>query len=780
MARETILITGSSGFIGSTLAQHLSCNYQVIGVDRDAPKDPVPGVIYHTIDITSEKDVEETLHDIKIAHGSCLHSVVHLVAYYSFDGKEDTKYQSITIDGTHALLTQLKKNFSVLQFIFSSTMLVYAPTHPGKKIIDSSSVAPSWPYPKSKVETEKILEKEHVDIPIINLRIAGVYNDFCHSPTLSHQIVRIHEGWLTSVPFPGNPDHGQSFLHIDDLVKGIEVLIQRRQDLKGFETFVLGEEEVLSFRELQEIIGRELYQRPWPVIRIPKFIARGGAWMMKYTPFIREPFIRPWMIPHSDEHFEVDNTRFKKLLNWSPEKKLRERLPIMISNLKKGPQKWYGINKIPPPFYRSLSMIGSEREKLGWLASIFTIFLGVLLFFNPFAMKEIESGEFWSQIISGSLITLFATLTLIPTLRWMRWINALMGAWIMLSPLIFETASTAAYSSDTLIGALVMLASVYTPSSPSEYEGKGIPPGWSYNPSTAGQRLPIMFLAYLGFLFSRYLAAYQLGHIENVWDPFFENGTVEVLTSSVSKAFPVSDAGLGAMTYLLDVIAAAIGGKQRWRTMPWAVILFGLMIIPAGFTSITLIMLQPISVGAWCTLCLITAFIMLIMVPPAVDEVLASVQHLLRVKKEGQPFWKSFWLGYTENKTENHPVKTRTEGSFIPLLICAALGMWLMFSPWVLGLTGLASNTVYILAAMITTVAIIAFSEVARIIRLVNIPLALCLAIMPLFFDSMSRMASWHFAFSGSLLLILSLPRGKKQQSFGKMNRIVHWSPLKS
>lgn len=151
-------------------------------------------MIYHTIDITSEKDVQETLHDIKRDHGACLHSVVHLVAYYSFDGKEDPRYQSITIDGTHALLTQLKKNFSVLQFIFSSTMLVYAPTQPGKKISDYSPVAPSWPYPESKAQTEKILEKEHADIPIVNLRIAGIYNDFCHSPTLSHQIVRIHEG----------------------------------------------------------------------------------------------------------------------------------------------------------------------------------------------------------------------------------------------------------------------------------------------------------------------------------------------------------------------------------------------------------------------------------------------------------------------------------------------------------------------------------------------------------------------------------------------------------
>jgi nucleoside-diphosphate-sugar epimerase len=780
LKREIILITGSSGFIGSSLAKHLSHTYQVIGVDRDRPQEEVRGVIYHTIDITSEKNVEKTLKEIRMEHGPCLHSVVHLVAYYSFKGEDDPKYKAITIDGTHSLLTQLKKNFTVEQFIFSSTMLVYAPTGPGEKIKDLSPIAPSWPYPISKAETEKILENKHADIPIVNLRIAGIYNDFCHSPTLSHQIIRIHEGWITSFPFPGNPEHGQSFLHLDDLVTAIEALIQKRHALKSFETFVLGEEDVLSFRELQKTIGEELHQRPWPILRIPKFIARSGARVMGYIPIIRDPFIKPWMIPHADEHFEVDISRFKKQLNWKTAKSLRASLPVMIENLKRDPHKWYAINKIPEPFYREVKLIGSEREKNTWLVSVFTLFIGILLLFNPFIFGEIERGEFWSQIISGSLITLFATLTLIPTLRWLRWPNALIGAWLMISPLIFETSSAAAYSIDTLIGALVMLASVYTPSPVLDNQDKGIPPGWSYNPSTAGQRLPIMFLAFLGFLFSRYLAAYQLGHIENVWDPFFDEGTARVLKSSVSKAFPVSDAGLGAMTYLFDVIAAAIGGKHRWRTMPWAVIMFGLMIIPAGITSITLVMLQPISVGAWCTLCLTTAFIMLLMVPPAIDEVLASIQLLLRLKKKEESFWKSFWLGYIEEQGENNPKKMKTEGSLIPLGICAVIGIWLMFVPVVFNLTGVASDTMYILAALITTFAIIAFSEVARIVRLVNIPLAMYLAMLPFFFNSMSELATWHTVILGFVLLLLSLPRGRKQQSFGDLDRIIHWSPLKS
>ena len=59
-------------------------------------------------------------------------------------------------------------------------------------------------------------------------------------------------------------------------------------------------------------------------------------------------------------------------------------------------------------------------------------------------------------------------------------------------------------------------------------------------------------------------------------DPFFEgyltdpqNGTEVVITSAVSKAFPVSDAALGGYTYALEILTGLVGSRMRWRTMPW-------------------------------------------------------------------------------------------------------------------------------------------------------------------------------------------------------------------
>lgn len=170
-----------------------------------------------------------------------------------------------------------------------------------------------------------------------------------------------------------------------------------------------------------------------------------------------------------------------------------------------------------------------------------------------------------------------------------------------------------------------------------------IPPAWDYNPSTWGQRIPLVIIAAVGFFIALYMGLYQLNVFATVWDPFFGDGTARVLNSAVSKAFPVPDALLGAFGYLTDVVSGVIGKEDRWKTKPWIVILFGIAIGPLGVTSILLVILQPVLVGAWCTLCLISAFISVIMISPAMDELLASLQYLQRVKRSGLSVWKAFW-----------------------------------------------------------------------------------------------------------------------------------------
>jgi len=170
-----------------------------------------------------------------------------------------------------------------------------------------------------------------------------------------------------------------------------------------------------------------------------------------------------------------------------------------------------------------------------------------------------------------------------------------------------------------------------------------IPPGWDYNPSSWPQRIPLVVVALIGFVIALYLGLYQLQIFPTVWEPFFGDGSTKVLNSSISKALPIPDGLLGAFGYLLDVVTGIIGKKDRWRTKPWIVILFGIAVGPLGLTSVLLVILQPVLVGAWCTLCIVTAIISVVMISPAMDELLASFQYLRRVKKGGGSVWKAFW-----------------------------------------------------------------------------------------------------------------------------------------
>jgi uncharacterized membrane protein len=106
---------------------------------------------------------------------------------------------------------------------------------------------------------------------------------------------------------------------------------------------------------------------------------------------------------------------------------------------------------------------------------------------------------------------------------------------------------------------------------------------------------------------------------------------------------PVPDAALGAVGYLVDAITGAIGGRRRWRTMPWMVVIFGLAIGPLGVVSVVLVVLQPVLFDSWCTLCLASGVVSVLMIGPAMDETLASLQHLKRVRERGESTWRAFW-----------------------------------------------------------------------------------------------------------------------------------------
>jgi len=971
--KDTILVTGSSGRIGYPLAKRLSESFNVVGFDRRAPSHPPPSAECLYVDITSDESLSRGLKAIRELHGSRIASVIHLAAYYDFSGAPSPLYEEVTVRGTERLLRMLQ-DFEVEQFIFSSTDLVYAPSAPGQRINEESPLDPKWPYPKSKVETEQVIHAERGNIPTVILRIAGVYDDLCHSIPLAQQIQRIYEHDITAYLFPGDISSGrQAFVHNDDVVDAIVNAVARRRELPPEVMLLIGESESLSYDELQRAFGQLIHSVEWKTHSIPKPLAKVGAWAQEKLPLGRPPFIKPWMIDLANDNSELDITRAHTVLGWSPKHSLRDTLPSMVPALKADPLTWYRENEIKPPLWlRELApaLVGQQAKVLdphelmqlneqvqGEIAAttpssmtelsrhdmskmsaavqgksaavaptpmtekpqhdmskmsdssgsgngsmtmdmgqsgeqadevddktehlerlrmlqaqlehayqrevvaqkkedpkaqklmesdprghiemmkmeqehrqlalelprmllqreaqvhqellqaqalvsakmpdtaimmgqmvtmarwsqIPLLALGAWLIVSPFMLDYGSVPLIWSDIISGILVMILGGIAFHTGRIWAAIASMLVGLWIVFAPLAFWAPNAAVYANDTLVGTLVIVFAFIIPML-MPMSGPTVPSGWTYNPSTWQQRAPILVLGFLTFFMSRYMSAFQLDHITSAWDPFFGNGTIKVLTSTVSQSFPISDAGLGTFVYLIEILSGFMGDTRRWRTMPWMVAIFGIAVVPLGIVSVVLVISQPVLVGAWCTFCLLSAFLMLIMVTLSLDEVIAMLQFLVQTHRAGKSVWRTFWLGgnalgedLTLRRQEKAQLREMFWGVTLPwnLVISVILGIWLMAAPGVFQISGTLANSDQVLGALVVTVAVIALAEVARAARFINIVLALFVIVLPWLIGGGTLASGLNDLIVGLLIIGLSIPPGKIKNTYGNWNPLV-------
>lgn len=347
MANEVVLVSGSSGLIGGAVARKLGGSFAVVGLDNDPPKQILPLLEHVHVDLSALDSVQTALRYVRLAYGSRIAAFIHLAAYYDFSGEPSPLYEEVTVRGTERLLRELRA-FEVEHFAFSSSMLVHAPTQPGVPLTEQSPLDPKWEYPKSKADTEALLLAERRETPVSILRIAGVYDDHCHSIPLARQMQRIFERQLMSHAFPGDTSHGQAFVHLDDVAASFARLVDRRRDLEPELTLLVGEPETLSYDDLQRELGRLIHEEDWETRRIPKPVAKAGAWLQDQAPG-EEPFIKPWMIDLADDHYELDVSRARAVLDWAPTRSLRAVLPKMVSALRADPPGWYREHELEAP-----------------------------------------------------------------------------------------------------------------------------------------------------------------------------------------------------------------------------------------------------------------------------------------------------------------------------------------------------------------------------------------------------------------------------------------------
>ncbi|MEQ8820384.1 MAG: vitamin K epoxide reductase family protein [Sumerlaeia bacterium] len=399
----------------------------------------------------------------------------------------------------------------------------------------------------------------------------------------------------------------------------------------------------------------------------------------------------------------------------------------------------------------------------------------------------------WSDLICGFLLIVLGWRALTPNRPVSMWGACFVGIWMNIAPVLFWAPTAGAYYNATAVGTLVIAVTILIPGMPNMIMymkmGNPVPRGWSYNPSSWPQRWIMIAAGFAGWMASRYLGAFQLGYIEEIWDPFFGSQSRQVLNSDMSHMWPVSDAAFGAFAYTFECLMGFMGAPSRWRTMPWMVTFFGILVIPLGLVHIALVISQPVVVGAWCTFCLLAAAIMLPMIPLEVDEVIAMGQHVKQRTRAGEGFWRVFWKGGDPDGSEpdertppladfpKRPMallKAGFWGMSAPwnLTVSAIVGVGLLFVPWLLGLEKPASAIFHLGGSLAVVFAVIAMGEAVRLTRFLNVLVGLVLAIGP-WLTNGGVAAGVIGLLAGVALIGLSLRKGPVRERFGSWDRWV-------
>lgn len=351
-----VLVTGAAGRIGRAVSRRLlDAGYHVFGVERPGGSGVAEGVIPLPADLSGSDASAGVLRRLRDEAGSHLAAVVHLAAFYDFTGRPSPLYESLNVGATVRLLRGLnRQGFDVGRFVFASTLHVHAPGRPGERLTEDSPLGPTWAYPASKLAAEEAVTRERGAVPAVRLRIAGVYDDGCHSLPLSHQIRRVHARALSAHFYPANPFHGQAYVHLEDVTDAIARCIERSAGLPPDVPLLLGEPYAPAYQTLQARLSRLLHGEYWTPVRVPAWAARVGAWAREIAPatvipLLGDDFLHPWMIDRAGDHYAVDCSRARDLLGWSPRRRLLDTLPLMVTALRRDPAAFYAEHDLGEP-----------------------------------------------------------------------------------------------------------------------------------------------------------------------------------------------------------------------------------------------------------------------------------------------------------------------------------------------------------------------------------------------------------------------------------------------
>lgn len=267
---NTILITGSSGRIGSALAASLQIEYAIIGVDVN----PGPYTT-HVTDIRGSEVVKLIEHTHAVIHTAALHAP-HVGVF------DDKTFWDINVHGTENLLNACIK-YKIPRFVFSSTTSIYghAMVNPQKAVWVTEELEPQPRdiYDETKLAAE-ICSRQATREGLLSCLCLRISRCFPEKERLM-AIYRLYRG-----------------VDIQDVVAGHRLALT--SDIKGFDIINISSQTPFNSSELNE-----LYHQADHVIG-------------KHYPHARSIFQnRGWTLPKTIDRVYVIE-KAKKLLGFHP------------------------------------------------------------------------------------------------------------------------------------------------------------------------------------------------------------------------------------------------------------------------------------------------------------------------------------------------------------------------------------------------------------------------------------------------------------------------------
>ena len=279
-----ILVTGSSGYLGSSFINQYSDKY----------KFEIFSFLTQKLENINFDNIEVVLHSAALVHQKVEHS---------YD-----KYYEVNV-AYPLKLAKLAKQNRVKQFVFISTIAVYGEEN--KRLDENTVCNPVTPYGKSKLEAENELLKLNDGSFIVSIiRAPMIYGK--NAPGNINSLVRLVKK-VPIIPL-GGIKNKRSFISIQNLCYIIdEITTQQKAGI-----FLASDDEPLSTSRLIELIAKNLDKKMY-LIKIPFFES-----VLK--------LVKPSFHKRLYGSLEVDNSITKEKLNLKNQYSVEDGIKLMTNS----------------------------------------------------------------------------------------------------------------------------------------------------------------------------------------------------------------------------------------------------------------------------------------------------------------------------------------------------------------------------------------------------------------------------------------------------------------